>query len=84
MVGARCLYMLTETITMEVESDTARLFNSTTQSEKEKLQTLFGIWLKRFATSDVDSLKQTMDEIARNAKARGLTPEILESILADE
>lgn len=76
--------MLTETITLEVESDTARLFNDSTQSDKEKLQALFGIWLKRYAAGDAHSLKKTMDEIGRNAKARGLTPEILESILADD
>jgi hypothetical protein len=73
--------MLTEPITLEVESDAARLFNEATPSDKEKLQVLFGRWLRRYATSDVDSLKRTMDEIQRNAKARGMTPEILESIL---
>ena len=76
--------MLTETITLEVESEAARLFNDSPQSDKEKLQALVGIWLKRSPKADVASLIRTMDEIGRNARARGLTPEILESILADE
>ena len=76
--------MLTEAITLEVESDAARFFNDATQTDKEKLQALFGSWLKRYAEANVDSLKRTMDEISRNAQKRGLTPEILDSILNDE
>lgn len=34
--------------------------------------------------NDIGSLKKTMDEISRNAQEKGLTPEILESLLADE
>jgi len=48
------------------------------------LQTLFGSWLKHYAEADVDSLKRMMDECSRNAQRKGLTPEILESLLADE
>jgi hypothetical protein len=76
--------MLTETITLEVESEVARFYNDAPQTEKEKLQTLLGSWLKQYAEADVDSLKRTMDEITSNAQNRGLTPEILESLLADE
>lgn len=76
--------MLTETITLEVESDAARFFNDASQTEKQKLQALFGNWLKQYAEADVDSLKQSMDEISRNAQCKGLTPEILESLLTDK
>lgn len=76
--------MLTEAITLEVESGAARLFNDATQTDKEKLQALFGSWLKQYAESDVDSLKRTMEKISRSAKKRGLTQEILDSILANE
>lgn len=34
--------------------------------------------------NDIDSLRKTMDEISCNAQEKGLTPEILESLLADE
>lgn len=76
--------MLTETITLEVESDVARYYKDAPQTDKEKLQALFGNWLKHYAEADVESLKRTMDALQRNAQERGLTPEILESLLADE
>lgn len=76
--------MLTETITLQVESEAARFYNDAPQTDKEKLQALFGSWLKQYAEADAESLKRTMDEISRNAQSKGLTPEILESLLADE
>jgi len=76
--------MLTETITLQVESDAARFYNDAPPTDKQKLQALFGSWLKHYAEGDVDSLKRTMDEMNRNAENKGLTPEILESLLADE
>ena len=76
--------MLTETITLQLESGVARFYNSASQTDKEKLQALFGSWLKQYAEADVDSLKQTMDGLSRAAKGRGLTPEILDSLLTDE
>jgi len=76
--------MLTETITLQVESDVARFYNDAPVTDKQKLQVLFGSWLKQYSEADVDSLKRTMDEISGNAQTKGLTPEILESLLADE
>ncbi len=76
--------MLTESITLEVESDAARVFNDAPQGDKEKLQALFEILAKQYAEADSESLKRVMDEISGNAQSRGLTPEILDSILADE
>lgn len=76
--------MLTETITLQVEADVARLYNNAPTSDKQKLQALFETWLKQYAEADSESLKATMDEISRNAQDRGLTPEILETILNDE
>ena len=76
--------MLTETITLQVESDVARFYNDAPQTDKQKLQALFGNWLKQYSEADVDSLKRAMDEISRNASKKGLTPEISESLLVDE
>ena len=76
--------MLTETITLQVESDVARFYNDAPQTDKQKLQALFGSWLKHYAEADVDTLRMIMDELSRNAQSKGLTPEILESLLADE
>lgn len=76
--------MLTETITLQVESDVARFYNNAPPTDKQKLQALFGNWLKQYSEASVDSLKSTMDKISRNAQNNGLTPEILESLLADK
>ncbi len=45
--------MPTETITLQVESDAARF--TTMQTDKQKLQALFGSWLKQYAEADADS-----------------------------
>ena len=50
---------------------------------RRKLDLLVNLWL-RDATESVKSLQDTMLQISRNAQRRGLTPEILRSILADE
>ncbi len=76
--------MLTESITLQVERGAAHYYNDAPPTDKEKLQVLFGSWLKYYAEADVNSLKRTMDEMSRSAEDSGLTPEILESILADE
>jgi hypothetical protein len=73
--------MSTEVINVEVDSEAARVFNSASTEEREKLQVLLGIWLKEFARADAATLKETMDEISRKAQSRGLTPEVLETTL---
>lgn len=73
--------MATEIITLEVDSEAARAFKSVSADEREKLQVLLGIWLKQCAKADKNSLKESMDEIGAKAQSRGLTPEILDSIL---
>ena len=76
--------MSTEAITLEIDSEAAQAFKSVSVEEREKLQILLGIWLKEYANAEAASLKETLDEIGRKAESRGLTPEILESILEEE
>jgi hypothetical protein len=76
--------MATEAITLEIDSEAAQAFKSVSAEEQEKLQVLLGIWLKEYARADASSLKETMDELSRQAQSRGLTPDILESILEEE
>lgn len=73
--------MLTETIQLQVESNVARIYNDASATDKEKLQALFGSWMKYYADADAKSLKQTMDEISIRAQERGLTTELLEDLL---
>jgi hypothetical protein len=76
--------MSTEAITIEIDSEAAQAFNSVSAAEREKLQVLLGIWLKEYTESDATSLRESMNVIGRAAESRGLTPEILESILEEE
>jgi hypothetical protein len=74
----------TEAITLEIDSEAAQAFKSVSTEQREKLQVLLGIWLKEYARADAASLRETMDEMGRRAQSRGLTPELLESILEEE
>jgi hypothetical protein len=76
--------MSTETITLEIDSEAARLFKSASSEDREKLKVLLGVWLKEYARADAAPLKETMDELSRGARERGLTPEILESALGED
>ncbi|MBM4048263.1 MAG: hypothetical protein FJ279_24430 [Planctomycetes bacterium] len=72
--------MSTATITIPLDADTARIYCSASLEDQKKLQLLLSLWLREFAVSP-KPLKAVMDEISQKAQARGLTPEILESLL---
>ena len=76
--------MATEAITIKVDSEAARVFNTAPAEEQRKMEALLSLWLKEIATADARPLKDVMDEIGREAQRRGMTTEILESILNDE
>ncbi len=71
------------TIRIPLEQDVARIYQRASRVEKEKIQALLSLWLREFGNPP-ESLPSLMDEISENARARGLTPEILDSLLADE
>ena len=74
---------MAERITVSVDPDVAKLYRSASDNERRKLDLLVNLCL-RDATESGKSLRDTMLEVSRNAQRRGLTPEILQSILADE
>ena len=74
---------MTEQITVSVDSDVANRYRSASNQERRKLDLLINLRL-RDATESEKSLRDTMLEISRNAQQRGLTPEILQSILDEE
>jgi hypothetical protein len=49
--------------------------------EKQKIQALPSLWIRELAGGQYPSLKQMLDEVRQKAKARGLTSEMLDSIL---
>ena len=70
-------------ITVSVDSDVARAYRSASDSERRKLDLFINLHL-RDVTASGKSLRKTMSEISRKAQRRGLTPEILQSILDEE
>jgi hypothetical protein len=76
--------MATATISIEVDADDARAFSQMTEEERRKLQLLLRLRLRELTTAPARPLKEIMDEIGAEAEARGLTPEILESLLHDK
>jgi hypothetical protein len=68
-------------ITIEVSREVAEAYQSASLQERQKIQTVVSLLLHKPVDRDIDLLRELMDEISDRAKERGLTPEILESIL---
>ena len=75
--------MMTEQITVSVDSKVANAYRGASDSERRKLDLLVNLRLRE-ATGTRRSLQDVMEELSRNAQQRGLTPEILRSILDEE
>lgn len=73
--------MAKPTITIPLDPQTARVYKSAAPEEKRKIQALLSLWLRELAAGDYASLQQVLDGVGRKASARGLTPEILDSLL---
>ena len=72
--------MHTEEITIRVGPQIAEAYRAASAEEKLKMEWLVSLQLQNFF-SDGRSMIEVMDDIGRRAEERGLTPEILESIL---
>ena len=75
--------MVTKEIRIRVDAETARAFNSISAPERQKLELLLNLKLKE-SLNNSESLLQLMDEISQEAIDKGLTPEILQTLLEDE
>jgi len=75
--------MATDAITIPVDVETARLYQIATSEQKQKVQLLLNIWLKK-ATATISQHKQFLDNLSEKVESRGLTPEILNSILSEK
>ena len=72
-----------EQITVSVDPDLADMYRSASDNERRKLDLIINLHL-RDAIESKKSLQDIMLEISSNAQKRGLTPEILQSILDEE
>ena len=67
-------------ITIPLDTDTAQIYTQAPSDVQKKLRLLLSLWLREFAVSP-RPLQTVLDEISKKAQSRGLTPEILESLL---
>lgn len=72
------------TITIPVDAETARTYNSASPDDQKRIQLLLRLRLRELSQLPKDSLVEIMNAIGAKAKERGLTPEILEALLHEE
>lgn len=75
--------MENKTITIRVNAEAARIFEAASEEERRKLEALLSLKLSD-VTRPKRPLEEVMSDISRKAQKRGLTPEILNSILNEE
>ena len=76
--------MATVPITIEVDAEAASIYNAASPDEQKRMQLLLSLRLRDLTLRPRRPLRDVMDEMAAEAAANGLTPDILESILRDE
>jgi len=75
--------MDTEIISIRVDAEAARAFRALSEGDRKRLEAILSIRLIEI-TQRPESLESVMQEISDKAKARGLTPEILKSLLNED
>lgn len=70
-----------ETITIALDPEAATAYKAARDEDKKKMQALLSLWLRDLATAEPATLKQILRDVSKKAQARGLTPEVLESLL---
>jgi hypothetical protein len=76
--------MTTVPITLHVDPDAAKAFESASEEERRKINLMLRLRLKELLRPTGMTLQEAMDQLSREAKENGLTPDILESILRGE
>jgi hypothetical protein len=74
---------MTDQITISVDADVADAYRRAPEEQRRKLDLLLNLRL-RDATRSHTSLKDVMLEVSQSAQRRGLTPEILKSLLDEQ
>lgn len=72
--------MANRTITISVDLEAARAYEAASGDEKRKLDLLLSLKLAE-VTKGEPSLEDVMQKISRRAQRRGLTPEVLQTLL---
>ncbi|MFI5384650.1 MAG: hypothetical protein ACHQ50_00870 [Fimbriimonadales bacterium] len=70
-----------ETIAIPVSPEVAESYRAMSEARREFLRRLLGMRLEEAVKGTGDDFVRLMDKAAREAKRKGLTPEILQQIL---
>ncbi|MCG5059439.1 MAG: hypothetical protein KA714_16025 [Limnoraphis sp. WC205] len=70
-----------ETITIQVDPEIAKAYREAEPEKQQKIATLVNNWLKSIIQEK--SLEKIIEEMQEQAKANGLTQDILEKILEE-
>ncbi len=73
-----------ETISIAIDSDVAQTFSQASAEERRKIEILLRLRLRELTLGRIRPLNQIMDEIGEEARAKGLTPERLHSMLEND
>jgi len=73
--------MRKSTITIPVDPQTAQAYDAAPPEDKRKIQVLLTLWLRELTSGEPKPLQQILDEAGRKAQDRGLTQELLDSLL---
>jgi len=74
--------MPAETITIPLDPEALKIYQAApAEDKKKKMQALVSLWLRDLAIREPSTLSEIMNDLSRKAQARGLTPDLLESLL---
>jgi hypothetical protein len=73
----------TATVNVQLDIEAARIYQQASVEDKQKMQVLLSLWLREFG-KPTKSLRDLMDSISDKAQERGLTAEILDTLLDDK
>jgi hypothetical protein len=75
--------MTSSTISISVDDSTALAYSQASVEQQQKIQLLLRLRIRDLCLPSDVSLQQIMDDIGTKAAARGLTPQILETLLSE-
>jgi hypothetical protein len=76
--------MTTVPITLHVDPEAAKAYESMTAEERNKIEAVLSLRLRGLLVPTGITLREAIDQVREEAERNGLTPEILESILRGE
>lgn len=75
--------MLSQTISIPVDRPTADAYQAASAKEQRQLQVLLRLRLRELTSQPVRSLDDIFETVGRAAESRGLTAELLDSMLGE-